>query len=167
MSEVKPTCPWCGAQVQSWRGNCCEWTCDSSSSFQEEDPPYQSWKCKAMLLAAAIERLKDELGRECEHGHLARSCELCERDVEITRLTAVIEEQRKQNEDWQQKLLSADAEIERRVAAARVGIVFGCDAAEEMNERYEGVLDIVEEDGREIHNLKDEIKRLTRERHAE
>jgi hypothetical protein len=32
-----------------------------------------------------------ELGRVCEHGRLARQCEICERDREIARLREALE----------------------------------------------------------------------------
>ena len=45
------------------------------------------------------------LGQECEHGQLARSCGLCDRDYEIAELRAQVADLRKEN-DWMRASLA-------------------------------------------------------------
>ena len=48
-------------------------------------------------------------GRDCEHGHLARSCEICQYESEITELRGLLEEARELlfvHEDYMDKMYS-------------------------------------------------------------
>lgn len=55
----------------------------------------------------------------CQHGWIKTRCPSCSAEEEIARLNAVIDEQRRQGEDWQQKILTADEKIERLESALR------------------------------------------------
>tara|TARA_R110000803_G_scaffold43701_7_gene93048 strand:+ start:5527 stop:5892 length:366 start_codon:yes stop_codon:yes gene_type:complete len=86
-----------------------------------------------------------KLGEICQHGSLGRQCELCSRDDDNAELAEMIV-------DLREQLAAAEREIEKlrgamnadderlSTAAGRVGCGdYGCDAADHMADKIEGL----------------------------
>lgn len=60
--------------------------------------------------------------RDCEHGHLARSCQLCENTVELTALRAVLDVERNY---WQTRSHLARTKTEEVMAEWHLDLIDG------------------------------------------